>query len=257
MAQILTSAASSRDRVMAQLYERCPQLMANVPELLVDCLIRLHKAQVRVDADRFLHAASYAQSVALAGGPLANSELKESRYVRTRVPYSVECILYSTVHLLISTVFNAVSCYNVDERGAALFGAHNARLQRGGQPRAAQLSRGALLQAESAQRAEASESLQRLRLSAGPRALESFARLSRRLASLKKFFIIRYVMLIYRDYRVLAEAKRSATCWPICSSTTRLAMQQQPALPEWTCSLRSACASRRACLAPQCSSTCS
>ena len=34
--------------------------MSNVPELLVDCLIRLHKAQVRVDADRFLHAASYA-----------------------------------------------------------------------------------------------------------------------------------------------------------------------------------------------------
>lgn len=101
MAQILTSAASSRDRVMAQLYERCPQLMANVPELLVDCLIRLHKAQVRVDADRFLHAASYAQSVALAGGPLANSELKESRYVRTRllrlVLYTVLCCTSSHI----------------------------------------------------------------------------------------------------------------------------------------------------------------
>ena len=68
---------------MAQLYARGAQLMSNVPELLVDCLIRLHKAQVRVDADRFLHAASYAQSVALASGSPANAELKESRYVRS------------------------------------------------------------------------------------------------------------------------------------------------------------------------------
>ena len=82
-AQILTADRSaSRERAMAQLYARSAQLMSNVPESLVDCLIRLHKAQVRVDADRFLHAASYAQSVALASGSPANAELKESRYVR-------------------------------------------------------------------------------------------------------------------------------------------------------------------------------